>query len=47
LNGGICREIADIQDAMAATGVRPADDLNGTIARVLAARQQKAPSTKG
>lgn len=39
LNGGIARETAAIQDAMAASGVKPAGDLRDTVARVLAARR--------
>ncbi|WP_117194731.1 NAD(P)-dependent oxidoreductase [Rhizobium terrae] len=40
LNGGIAREIAAIQDAMAASGVKPAGDLKEAVARVLAARRR-------
>lgn len=39
LNGGIARETAAIQDAMAASGVKPAGGLRETVARVLAARR--------
>lgn len=39
LNGGIARETATIQDAMAASGVKPSGDLRDTVARVLAARR--------
>jgi 3-hydroxyisobutyrate dehydrogenase-like beta-hydroxyacid dehydrogenase len=39
LNGGIARETAAIQDAMAASGVKPSGDLRDTVARVLAARR--------
>jgi len=39
LNGGIARETAAIQDAMAASGVKPTGDLRDTVARVLAARR--------
>lgn len=38
LNGGIARETAAIQDAMAATGVVPGEDLRETVSCVLAAR---------
>ncbi|AXV17437.1 NAD(P)-dependent oxidoreductase [Neorhizobium sp. SOG26] len=38
LNGGIARETAAIQDAMAASGVVAGEDLHETVARVLAAR---------
>jgi 3-hydroxyisobutyrate dehydrogenase-like beta-hydroxyacid dehydrogenase len=43
LNGGLCREIASIQDAMAATGIRPNEDLRETVARILEARGVTAP----
>ncbi|MGK9051659.1 DUF1932 domain-containing protein [Neorhizobium sp. CSC1952] len=39
LNGGIARETAAIQDAMAASGVKPSGDLRDTVASVLAARR--------
>ena len=39
LNGGIARETAAIQDAMAASGVKASGDLRETVARVLAARR--------
>lgn len=39
LNGGIARETAAIQDAMAATGIKPAGTLRETVASVLAARR--------
>ncbi|MFB9949688.1 DUF1932 domain-containing protein [Rhizobium puerariae] len=39
LNGGIARETAVIQDAMAASGAKPSGDLRETVARVLAARR--------
>ncbi|MCK8781430.1 DUF1932 domain-containing protein [Rhizobium sp. NTR19] len=38
LNGGIARETAAIQDAMAASGVVDGEDLHETVVRVLAAR---------
>ncbi len=40
LNGGLAREIAAVQDAMAAAGSRSAGDLRETVSRVLAARRQ-------
>lgn len=40
LNGGLAREIAVVQDAMAASGIQPDDDLKDTVVRVLAARRQ-------
>ncbi|MBW6424104.1 DUF1932 domain-containing protein [Rhizobium sp. XQZ8] len=39
LNGGIARETAAIQDAMAASGVKASGDLRETVIRVLAARR--------
>jgi 3-hydroxyisobutyrate dehydrogenase-like beta-hydroxyacid dehydrogenase len=39
LNGGLCREIAAVQDAMAATAVIPDGNLRDTVARVLASRR--------
>jgi len=39
LNGGIARETAAIQDAMAASGVKASGDLRETVTRVLAARR--------
>ncbi len=39
LNGGIARETAAIQDAMAASDVKASGDLRETVARVLAARR--------
>jgi 3-hydroxyisobutyrate dehydrogenase-like beta-hydroxyacid dehydrogenase len=39
LNGGIARETAAIQDAMAASDVKAVGDLRETVARVLAARR--------
>lgn len=39
LNGGIARETAAIQDAMAASGIKASGDLQETVARVLAARR--------
>ena len=40
LNGGLAREIAAVQDEMAASGVKPAGDLRETVARVLSARRR-------
>ncbi len=40
LNGGLAREIAAVQDEMAATGPKTAGNLRETVARVLAARRQ-------
>ncbi|TCV70068.1 3-hydroxyisobutyrate dehydrogenase-like beta-hydroxyacid dehydrogenase [Neorhizobium sp. R1-B] len=40
LNGGLAREIAAVQDEMAATGPKTAGNLRQTVARVLAARRQ-------
>ena len=40
LNGGLCREIAQVQDLMAASGVRPGSDLQQTLRDVLSARQR-------
>ena len=40
LNGGLAREIAAVQDEMAATGPKTAESLRETVARVLAARLQ-------
>lgn len=40
LNGGIARETAAIQDAMAASGVKVSGDLHETVASVLAARRR-------
>lgn len=39
LNGGLAREIAAVQDEMAASGVKPTGDLRDTVARVLSARR--------
>ncbi|WP_105384472.1 NAD(P)-dependent oxidoreductase [Neorhizobium alkalisoli] len=40
LNGGLAREIAAVQDAMAATGLKSTDDLRETVSRALAARRR-------
>jgi 3-hydroxyisobutyrate dehydrogenase-like beta-hydroxyacid dehydrogenase len=40
LNGGLCREIAAVQDEMAATGIKATEELRSTVANVLAARVQ-------
>ncbi len=41
LNGGIAREIALVQDAMAASAVAPSGDLRHTVAQVLERRRAK------
>ncbi len=44
LNGDLCRQIAQTQDRMAASGIRPDTDLQTTVARVLEARRLKPAS---
>jgi 3-hydroxyisobutyrate dehydrogenase-like beta-hydroxyacid dehydrogenase len=40
LNGGLCREIAAVQDKMAETGLKTAEELRATATSALAARVQ-------
>jgi 3-hydroxyisobutyrate dehydrogenase-like beta-hydroxyacid dehydrogenase len=45
LNGDLCRQIAQTQDRMAASGIKPDTDLHGTVARVLEARRKPNPAS--
>jgi len=45
LNGDLCRQIAQTQDRMAASGIGPDTDLQATVARVLEARRKRHPAS--
>ena len=45
LNGDLCRQIAQTQDKMAASGIRPETDLQATVTRVLEARRKLKPAS--